>query len=178
MVFMMLDLFSYGQLKSTLNIDSIRSAYDKNVQTNLGKPYTVFSVQLNGKEYSNTTLKGKRVFINFWFAGCAPCMAEMEELNQLYKKFSAADNFAFVSFTFDNEKQIAEVKKEYKIEYPILSISQSECSRLNFNAGYPTSILLDSSGKVQYIHNGGQNGKEAIHTYFTQTVYPLIEKAL
>lgn len=105
-------------------------------------------------------------------------MAEMDELNKLFNRFKQYKNFEFVSFTFEKPKEITLIKKKFKIEYAIYSISRDECYRLNNNNGFPTSIILDSAGIVRYIHPGDQLGKQEIKKYFNSKVYPLITKEL
>ena len=98
-----------------MTADSFLVLMEKKNSDFINKPFPQFSVSTNNKECSNETLKGKVVFINFWFAACAPCMAEMDELNKLFEKFKQNKNFEFVSFTFEKSKKIALIKKKFKI---------------------------------------------------------------
>jgi thiol-disulfide isomerase/thioredoxin len=163
---------------NTMSADSFSVLIEKKNSDFINKPFPQFSVLANGKECSNNTLKGKVVFINFWFAACPPCMAEMEELNKLFEKYQSDKHFEFVSFTFEKPTKIALIKKKFKTRYPIYSISRDECYRLNNDNGFPTSIILDSTGTVRYIHPGDQLNKGQIKKYFDSEVYPLITKEL
>lgn len=178
----LLSTLSYGQIpdsgKYTITADSFLVMMNKKNSEFINKPFPQFSIKANTKECSNKTLKGKVVFINFWFAACAPCMAEMDELNKLFEHFKQAKNFEFVSFTFESSNEIQLIKKKYNLHYNIFSISQDECYRLNNNNGFPTSIVLDSAGTVKYIHSGDRLNKKEIKSYFTSKVYPLISKEL
>jgi len=161
-----------------MTADSFLVLMEKKNSEFINKPFPQFSVSSNNKECSNSTLKGKVVFINFWFAACPPCMAEMDELNKLFDKFHQHKNFEFISFTFEKPEKIALIKKKFKIGYAIYSISKDECYRLNNNNGFPTSIILDSMEAVRYIHPGDQLNKQEIKKYFYSKVYPLITKEL
>lgn len=57
---------------------------------------------INGKRYSNSDLRGKILVINFWFKGCAPCVAEMPSLNKLRNEFKDK-NVLFIGFASDTE---------------------------------------------------------------------------
>ena len=164
--------------KNTMSADSFLVLMEKKNSDFINRPFPHFSVSANNKECSNETLKGKVVFINFWFAACPPCMAEMDELNILFDKFHRYKNFEFVSFTFEKPKKIALIKKKFKIVYAIYSITRDECYRLNNNNGFPTSIILDSAGIVGYVHPGDQLNKQEIKRYFNSKVYPLLSKEL
>jgi peroxiredoxin len=100
-------------------------------------------------------LKNKVVLINFWFKGCHPCMAEMEALNELHQQLKDDKDFLFISFTPDNPEAIKRVSQKHRITFAVLSTSQQECRRLNFNNGYPTHIILDRTGVIKYFHTGG-----------------------
>ena len=102
----------------------------------------------------------------------------MDELNKLFDKFHQYKNFEFASFTFEKPKKIALIKKKFNIIYSVYSITRDECYRLNNNNGFPTSVILDSAGTVQYIHPGDQLNKKEIKKYFNSKVYPLITKEL
>jgi peroxiredoxin len=183
LLFILSASLSYSQSspseKSPINADSLLQKLMKNNNKDiLGKQYPEFQVTVNNKEYSSASLKGKTVFINFWFAACAPCVAEFDELNTLFEKFGQNKNFEFVSFTFENSEQIDAVKKKYNIKYNIFSIPKPECYRLNFSNGFPTNVIIDPSGSVTYIHSGGPLEKPRIKKDFDDTVYPLISKEL
>src|SRR4051812_43635177 len=42
---------------------------------------------LEGERFDLAALRGKVVVLNFWFTGCAPCVAEFGKLNGLVNKF-------------------------------------------------------------------------------------------
>lgn len=49
------------------------------------------AADMNGTEYNLDKLRGKIVVINLWATWCAPCIAEMPELNDLVNKFKDKD---------------------------------------------------------------------------------------
>ena len=55
----------------------------------VGQPYIEFRIANEARGVDNQILKGKVVLINFWFEGCHPCMAEMDALNNLFKKMNS-----------------------------------------------------------------------------------------
>ena len=175
--FILFSTFSYSQ-NTIMSADSFLVLMDKKNADFINKPFPEFSASTNNKECSNDIIKGKVVFINFWFAACAPCIAEMDELNQLFARFNHNKKFEFVSFTFDDSKKIALIKRKFKIGYNVYSLSQDECYRLNNNNGFPTSIILDSGGIVKWIHSTDEINKPEIKKYFENKVYPLIAKEL
>lgn len=152
---------------ASFNVDSILQARRT---APLGKLFPFYTALSNGQNVSNEILKDKVVLINFWFEGCHPCMAEMEALNELHKQLKSNNDFLFISFTWDHLEAIKRVKEMYGITFQILSTSEKECRRLNFDNGYPTSIILDRKGTIKYLHNGGPTNKEKAKEFVMTTL--------
>jgi len=133
---------------------------------------------LNGKQYSNSSFKGKITFVNFWFSNCSPCIAEMKSLNELYLQFKDNADFQFLSFTFDNPQLISKAIEKYSLSFDIISISDAECRRLNFNRGFPTNIIYGKDGKVVFMNIGGQTDPAKVSAYFQSTVVPVVIEQL
>ena len=80
---------------------------DKAGMEMIGKPAPPFSVKtLSGDNYSDQSLLGKTVVINFWFIKCKPCVDEIPKLNKLVKKYTHNKDVVFLSISFDQEKDI------------------------------------------------------------------------
>lgn len=144
----------------------------------LGKPFPSFWATTGGRTVSNDLFNGKVVLINFWFEGCLPCMAEMDALNSLQQQLDTTKDFLFVSFTYDNAAAIKRVKGKYSLTFGVLSTSQQECRRLNFDNGYPTHMILDRTGTIKYLHSGGSTNKEKAKAFIMSTLLPEITSLL
>jgi thiol-disulfide isomerase/thioredoxin len=176
-------LFATGQnqkrSKEVVSDSAWQKILAKRDQRFIGKQYDSFSFTIKGDStFSNAAIKGKVTFINFWFEACAPCMAEFEALNKLYLKYKIDNRFIFMSFTSDAPEKVVAVQRKYKVHFPVLSIKKQDCYRLNQQNGFPTSIILNKDGVIQFIHSGGSLEKEEINTYFNNSVYPAIDSAL
>ena len=162
--------------------DSIAKAFfeehDKSNRELINKPFPAFSYLSEGKIIDNEHLKGKTVFINFWFEACAPCIAEFGAFNEMYNKLKGHANFEFISFTFETSEKIEEIRDKYQIQYKTLSIKREECYRLNNNNGFPTSFIVDSVGLIKYRVSGGNTDKNKAKEFIMSKVYPEILKNL
>ena len=114
----------------------------------LGKPLRSFTATRNGKTFTEKDLRGKIIFINFWFSTCAPCIGEMPDLNLLYTKLKNNKKFEFVSFCLDPWPVIEASIKKYYIPYKVSYLSEEDCHRLNGGLGFPTNMVLDEKGNV------------------------------
>jgi len=121
-----------------------------------GKIFGNFSAMAtNGKIYNQDSLKHNISFINFWFEGCHPCIAEFPALNDLYARYKDSSNFQFLSFTFDRKEIAERLAEKYQIKYPIICLDDKTIRNLHFGLGYPTSIILDRKMSVRLIKLGG-----------------------
>ncbi len=163
-------LVAQTKLPDNITEENIDSIMCPKMYAALDSPYQSFFLKNKDKSIDNKSLNGKIVFINFWFEGCPPCIAEMDALNKMYKALKDQKDFVFISICRDDEKTIQRVKEKYDLEFDIFSISKEECSRLNFRCGYPNSIILDKEGRIKYYHTGGSI-KKAEAENFVMTVY-------
>jgi thiol-disulfide isomerase/thioredoxin len=171
-----LSIFSFGQAPTNsirFDIDSFNNA---RIREATGKPFPNFVAANEQDKITNDSLKGKIVLINFWFEGCHPCLAEFGALNELAEKLKGNKDFAFISFTWDNQETIKRVKEQYKLQFKVFY--SKECSRLNLNLGYPTTMILDRQGIIKYLVNGGSLDPEKAREFVMNTLLPQIKKEL
>jgi len=124
-------------------------------------------LQGNLIQLSDERFKGKPVLINLFGTWCPNCNDEAPVLVEFYKKYHA-EGLEIVGLAFEftenivrDKKQIAEFKKRYGIEYPLLRAGindKKEAAKvlgfLDKVVAYPTSIFLDRNHQVVNIHSG------------------------
>jgi len=119
--------------------------------------------QLNsslGKPVSLADLKGQVVLINFWASWCGPCRQEMPILDQLYRSYQPA---GFTLIGVNVEPNAADAQKFLKttpVSFPILFDPTSAVSMLYQVSGMPSTIIVDRTGKIRYVHHGYKPGDE------------------
>ena len=147
--------------------------------TLLNRPFLPFSAYSDGGQLlSEKNLTGKITFVNFWFEACLPCRAEINPLKNLYATFKNEKDFQFLSFTYESSPAIARIKKEYNIKYPIIHLRNDSCYLLNFNSGFPTTMIIDPQGKTALYLCGGKGEELAAEKQFQNEFYPVIRKLL
>ena len=111
---------------------------------------------LEGKDVSLSSLKGKVVFVNFWATWCGPCQEEIPSLIEMQNKYASKD-FTVVGIAMDDEgksvvapfvaKQLYDVDgQKLHINYPILLGTDEASDKFGGVMGYPTSFLLSRKG--------------------------------
>lgn len=148
-------------------------------QDNVGKTMRRFVFAKTGINSADTALfKGKISFINFWFEGCEPCIAEFKALNQLFLNYRKNPHFQFFSYTWEKPEKIAAIRRKYNLKFPIISIEDSLIRIMNFQSGYPCSIITDSDAVINKFYTGGTKDPEQSIAFFKDEVYPKINLLL
>ena len=161
------------------NTDEGPQTFEEYLNSFVGKQLGQFKIKTSDSTtFSNADLSGKITFVNFWFASCPPCMAEMEGLSKLYDTLKNNTNFAMVSFTFEPRVIIKWAKKKYQAKYNMFHISKEDCSTLHFRSGYPTSFIVDKNGVIIHALVGGAVNEADATKEIMAHVYPIITWAL
>ena len=113
---------------------------------------------LNAKNYNLSELRGKVVVLNFWFIACQPCIMEMPELNELVDEYKNKD-VVFLAIALNSAKELKKFLKKNKFNYSIIADGQATAQTYQIK-GYPTNLIIDKSGVIQYVSTGvGPNNK-------------------
>lgn len=110
-------------------------------------------LNLDGERVSLSSFKGKPLLINFWATWCAPCVAEMPELQALFEENS--DELTVVAIAVEDQKSdVLALKNSLGLTFPILLDPGADFSR-RFNVdGFPESFIADKEGKLKFFLDG------------------------
>jgi thiol-disulfide isomerase/thioredoxin len=111
---------------------------------------------LDGKDVSLSSFKGKVILLNFWATWCGPCKAEIPEFVELQKQYGK-DGLMVVGYSVDDEAPKARAfANEYKINYPVLLGLGREDVQDAYGPiwGIPASFIISRDGKVCQKHLG------------------------
>ena len=137
---------------------------------NLAPDFSLSSI--NDSTYTLSELKGKVVILNFWATWCGPCIMEIPDFNELYKKHSR-DDLEILSISIsDTKKALNNFVKVRPIHYPVLFGSQKNIDKILMEYGgvyaVPTSILIGKKGNVLKTYPGALLKGYPIFTAFLQ----------
>ena len=113
---------------------------------------------LDGKDVTLSSLKGKVVVLNFWATWCEPCQVEIPWMIELQQK-NADKGFTILGAAMDDEgKSVVEPyvqKTEFdvdgqrmKMNYPIVLGSDDLASKFGGLIGLPTTVVITRDGKI------------------------------
>lgn len=116
---------------------------------------------LDGETYSDASLRGKVVLLDFWATWCAPCVAALPTLRSLAER-SEDEPFVLLSISSDQSLEVLErfVEKE-GMTWPQAWDGRTHLSTRVFgNRAYPTYLLIGPEGEILTALRGGGPGVE------------------
>lgn len=154
--------------------DKADSAY-KNYITNFYANSTAFKKgmaapdfvleDVSGKKVSLATLKGKVVYLDFWYGACGPCHALFETLKPVKEHFAGNSNVVFLCVSIDKKEVWKKAMAKYNIKGEHVYTENLESDHPIIKAykvsGYPTSCLIDGNSKI-FSANPANTAKELI----------------
>ena len=125
----------------------------------IAKPVTEVGFKdLQGNEWSISKLRGKVVYLNFWFTGCAPCVKEIPDLNAIHARFANNPDLVMLSLAYDDESKLREFLKKSPINFPVACIPFDALKKLAMptsSIGFPTHLIIDRAGNLLIASSGG-----------------------
>ncbi len=106
-----------------------------------------------GETITSDDTRGEVLVVNFWYASCAPCRAEAEDLQKINAQFEN-DGAQFLGVNVrDQAPNAIAFNETYSITYPSVLDVDSGSMQLAFSGAIPpnavpTTLVLDAEGRV------------------------------
>lgn len=134
----------------------LKAAYDKEMTRkkakemmapgNLAPEFTL--KDLEGKDFSLSSLKGKYVILDFWGSWCGWCIKGIPELKQAYEKYKGKVEIVGVDCN-DTEKKWKDAVAQYQLPWiNVRNAGEPDVSIMYGISGYPTKCVIDPEGKI------------------------------
>lgn len=104
-------------------------------------------MDIEGKPWTLSSLRGKVVLVNFWATWCPPCRKEMPDLENLYGRFKD-QGFVILAISDEDAAKVKPFIAERGITYPILLDPGRKVNKLFVVEGIPKSFVYDRAGKL------------------------------
>jgi thiol-disulfide isomerase/thioredoxin len=130
--------------------------------TRLSEPIDAPAFQLkdmDGEQYALEDYRGKVVMLNFWATWCPPCRREIPSMEALHQTFKG-QAFAILAINeWETEDHVFAFMGQLPVEptFPILFDPDSEVAQSFGVKGLPTTLLVDTQGKIVYRAVGGRD---------------------
>lgn len=120
---------------------------------------------INGKELSLNSLRGKYVVLDFWGSWCIWCIRGVPKMKEYYEKYAGKYEVLGIDCR-DSESKWKDAVEFYKL--PWLHVYNPSDSKLLADygiKGFPTKIIIDPQGRVDKVLVGES---EAFYQYLDQ----------
>jgi thiol-disulfide isomerase/thioredoxin len=132
----------------------------------IGQPPLPFNVKsTEGRSLSPAAFKGKVLLIDFWATWCGPCVAEMPNVIEVYKKYNPK-GFEIVGISLDQSREkLNQYVKANKMPWPQYYDGKYWNNDIAVQYGIksiPATILVDRAGKIRYKSLRGKQLENAV----------------
>ncbi len=121
------------------------------------------ALDMQGKTWTLSELRGRAVVLNFWATWCPPCRAEMPSLQQLGEIYGPEQLLVLALNVGEGPRRIAQYLQSSGLNLTVLLDPKSEASRAWGATVLPTTILIDAEGRPRQRVRGevDWSGREA-----------------
>jgi cytochrome c biogenesis protein CcmG, thiol:disulfide interchange protein DsbE len=126
---------------------------------------------LQGKDVTLASFKGKVVLVNFWGTWCEPCRGEIPILIAMQQKYGPKGFTLLGAATNDEEKAVDTFihttqfnvgGQQMTMNYPIVMGSDDISNKFGGLLGMPTSFLITRDGKIAKRYIGSLNENQVV----------------
>ena len=121
--------------------------------------FTVTDV--NGKTYNLAQLlkQKKLIILDFWYVNCEPCKKEFPYFDKALEMYG--DDVILLALNpLNNEEDIRQLQAEKGTKFPMIKENLGMAAGFGVMA-YPTTVFIDSNGKIRDIHTGEFSSESA-----------------
>lgn len=135
--------------------------------TSMGKTERNFTLtDVQGATFTLDQTVGKKVYLKFWATWCPICLSGLSDLEQFSKDKSTDPDVVVLTIVSPDAK--GEMNREDFIDwytkqdytFPVLLDDGGQIARLYEVRGYPTSVFIDTTGKIVRSQPGHIAGTE------------------
>ena len=110
-------------------------------------------VDLNGNRYNNANTKGKTIVLKTWFIGCAACVVEFPELNELVEHYEKREDIIFMSLALDDQQALKNFLEKKSFAYQVVANQKIFIGETLNLRNYPTHLIIDKNGIIRRVVN-------------------------
>jgi thiol-disulfide isomerase/thioredoxin len=99
-------------------------------------------------------LSGNVVLVDFWASWCAPCKESFPTMNDLQKRYGPQGLIVIAINVDEKKSDMVDFLKKHSAEFAVVrDATQKFVDKVGIST-MPTSLLIDSTGKVRFAHSG------------------------
>jgi thiol-disulfide isomerase/thioredoxin len=121
-----------------------------------GEPFPHFSeIDMEGRIWTNDSVKGRVMVLNLWYSGCGPCRAEMPILSEWKEQLP---DVMFFSATYHDAETAKRITDKHHFTWTHLVEAKDMMAWIG-TEGFPLTIVVDKKGIVRHAVYGTNETK-------------------
>lgn len=125
------------------------------------------AVDLDGRRWTATDLRGRVILMDFWATWCAPCLADLPRLKALRERHPRSD-FEILGISLDatSRRTLVSWLNRNRIDWPQVherSGYSGETARLFGIDRLPRTLVIDRDGSVAAVDMRGERLEELVN---------------
>lgn len=105
------------------------------------------ALDLQGKTWKLSALRGRVVVLNFWATWCPPCRAEMPSLQQLAEIYGPEQLLVLAVNVGEGPRRVSQYLQASGLNLTVLLDPKSEIAETWGISAMPTTYLIDAEGR-------------------------------
>lgn len=114
-----------------------------------------------GERFTNESIKGKIVLLEFWATWCPYCRQEQEILDDLEKEFASKGFLVLAVDVGESKKTVKKFLEENPRNVRIVMTEDTNLAAMYAATQYPIYVLIDRDGYIVAQQNGA-GGEQAL----------------
>lgn len=116
--------------------------------------YEFTMVSQNGRFVKLGAFKGDVLFINLWASWCAPCIAEMPNIEELYSGLAEHENIHFIMLSMNSDRSKAN-KFINRNDFSFIHLfPTTRLPKILKSPSLPTTYVISKKGEIVFKHKG------------------------
>jgi len=146
------------------------------------EPAPVFALaELDGDPYPVDSLRGRVVVLDFFATWCAPCVAEMPELETLQRRHAADDDVVILVVANDSggdsPQATGDFRQRRQIALDFAYDAGGAAHRAFGFLGLPGLVMIDCGGNVRLAREGFNEAEDDLAGFLAETIESLLAEA-
>jgi thiol-disulfide isomerase/thioredoxin len=114
---------------------------------------------MDGRIWTNDSVKGRVMVLNLWYSGCGPCRAEMPILSEWKEQLP---NVMFFSATYHDAETAKRITDKHHFTWTHLIEAKDMMAWIG-TEGFPLTIVVDKKGIVRHaVHGTNETKREEL----------------
>jgi peroxiredoxin len=102
--------------------------------------------------------RGQPVVLTFWSSRCSTCAAQLAALDRYYATYRSSGLVVLAVSVEDDPQRAMQYARAHPTSYPLLLDQAKAVGRAYEIERLPTTVLIDRSGVVRYLHSDDHPG--------------------